>query len=149
MSHSDYKNGFKIFTDSAALMSKVFVASIYSLLVSYSHWWTAGTSHILNTCIRNDLKTKDITNISKNLTLVKSIVSPVKHASVKDDLEDRFHLFSEIILRFCSTYDMVERFNKFESSLRCNFKIIKINEGTPNECAIRWPQRKPSSSSNY
>lgn len=105
ISLGDYEKDFKIVIDSSTTMLKVFGASIFSSLVSYSHPWTASISHISNSSMKSALENKDITNsdISKSLTLVKSITSTLKHASLNDDLEDGFHLLQEVMTGFGST----------------------------------------------
>lgn len=49
----DYEKNFMDVNDSAAPVLRGFGASISSAFVPYSHRWTACTSYILNTCLKN------------------------------------------------------------------------------------------------
>lgn len=97
-------------------MPEVFEASISNSVIWYSRHWIPCIYHILNTCMKKAIQNEYVkrSDISRNLSLVKSIVSLVKHATLCDEMDDGFHLFQELPTRFNSTYNIVECLKKLK-----------------------------------
>lgn len=53
--------------------------------------------------------------ILKHLTLLKSIVGTMNHASPNDEMPDGFSLIEKVQTRFRKTFDVVQRFVKSSS----------------------------------
>lgn len=117
---AEFETRFTAVTDCAATMPKVFGASISPSKVPFSHKWVGCISHQLNTCMKSSI-TEDVigrSKISENLTIVKSIISTIKHAGLNEKLPDGCLLKQEVCTRFCTTYDCMKRFLDSENALR-------------------------------
>lgn len=68
--------------------------------------------------------------ISKNLSSIKKIVSTVKHANFNEDLPEGYKLIQEVETRFGTTFDTVKRFIKSVSNLK---SVLKTKSGDAAE----------------
>lgn len=107
-------------TDCASTMPKVFGSSVSPNKVPYSHRWAGCITHQLNTVMKSTIESEIIksSQIMKDLTVVKSVVGTVKHASLNDEMPDGYALIQEVPTRFGTVYDVVERFLKSVSTLK-------------------------------
>lgn len=117
---SAFENNFTHVTDCAPVMARVFKASVSPNQIPYSARWVGCISHQLDTVMKNVITAEPIisSEISKNLNLVKSIVSTVKHADFNQEMPDGYSLLQESPTRFGTTFDVVKRFLKSAEQLQ-------------------------------
>lgn len=107
-------------TDLAATMPAVLSSSVSPTKVPFLHMWVGCICHQLNTVMKITMDTADIklSQIANDLKSVKSIVSTFNHTGMNQELEDSYKLVQEVVTRFGTTYDVVERFIKSKAHVR-------------------------------
>lgn len=129
---SDFQKRFTFVTDSAAVMPKVFGASVSQKKVPYGERWLPCITHQINTVMKTVIQSPKIkdSEIFRNLNCVKKIVSTIKHAGLNEKLPDGFAFLQEVETRFGTTYDVVKRFLKSESQISHLGLLQNDNEST-------------------
>lgn len=140
---SEFEKSCAFINDCASTIPAVFGASVSANKVAYSHRWVGCITHQLNTVMKTAVESKAISGskILKHLTLLKSIVGTMNHASPNDEMPDGFSLIEKVQTRFRKTFDVVQRFVK-SSSWLAQLMASKANDFSKNyQCHLTADDR--------